>query len=76
MLAARKIEETCNCGTRPVAYCEECGKPLCSNCMKIEITGMETKRIAQKIFCATCHADPRINIWGTLYWPRTSELFI
>jgi len=76
MLAARKIEETCTCGTFPETYCEGCGEPLCGDCMKIEVTGIGTKRISQKIFCSKCHADPRVNVWGTEYWPRLSALFL
>jgi hypothetical protein len=75
MLAARKIEEICKCGNYPEQYCDGCGEPLCGECMKIEITGIETRKISQKKFCPECHADPLVNIWGTAYWPRLASMF-
>ncbi|HEY9161250.1 MAG TPA: hypothetical protein VIS94_09210 [Desulfomonilia bacterium] len=76
MLAARKTQEICKCGNFPVAYCEECGEPLCGDCMKTEITGIETKKISQKNFCLKCHADPIVNIWGSTYWPKLTGMFL
>jgi hypothetical protein len=76
MLAARKIEELCKCGNYQVAYCDVCGEPLCGECIKIEVTGIETRKISQKKFCPACHADPLINIWGTEYWPRLTGMFV
>ena len=75
MLAARKIEEICKCGNYPEQYCDGCGEPLCIECIKIEVTGIETRKISQKKFCHECHADPLANVWGTTYWPRLTGMF-
>ena len=47
-----------------VMACDQCGKPLCRDCWKLELWGTGAEDLSAKYFCPACKDNPDVNPWG------------
>ncbi|MBN1828049.1 MAG: hypothetical protein JW884_02740 [Deltaproteobacteria bacterium] len=47
-----------------VVLCDECSKPLCTNCRTFDMWGYGCGHVDTKAFCRTCYNSIEINPYG------------